>query len=164
MAFYYRTLSLSHAYIHSLDRSLLCILSWLECLLSSSVGFGIVLQSLVGFYKAQFGLSLNGCSRLINSGRNPLITHITFGVMFFKFGALFVIFSICWCHSAGNNLDHYGYDYSTTTDRHMNAATRCINVHPQNSVDLVQVSVLVKGMRKFHLPDCSHNLIEAHLY
>ncbi|KAL7733724.1 hypothetical protein ACLKA6_011459 [Drosophila palustris] len=64
--------------------------------------------------------------------------------MFNKFSAIFVIFSICWSYSAGNNYDHYGYDLSTTTER-MNSATRCVNAHPQNSVDLKQIMGLWYG-------------------
>ncbi|XP_034483464.1 metabotropic glutamate receptor-like protein P [Drosophila innubila] len=60
-----------------------------------------------------------------------------------KYSALFVIFSICWCYSAGNNYDHYGYDSSTSSER-INAAVRCVNVHQAN-VDLKQMKGLWFG-------------------
>lgn len=62
--------------------------------------------------------------------------------MLLKFVAFFVIFGICCSHGAANNLDHYVYgsmEGSTTTER-LNAAVRCVNVKPQSSVDLEQVS------------------------
>lgn len=62
--------------------------------------------------------------------------------MLLKSVAFLVIFGIFWSHAVANNLDHYVYgsmDGSTSTER-INAAVRCINVKPQSSVDLQQVS------------------------
>lgn len=66
-----------------------------------------------------------------------------------------MIFGLCCTlpgHVAANRLDQYGVygtldddgssSSSTTTVRY-NAAMRCINVNPQQSVDLEQVRILV---------------------
>ncbi|EDW68609.2 uncharacterized protein [Drosophila virilis] len=66
--------------------------------------------------------------------------------MLMKF-AYFVIFSVCWSHCAGNNLDHNVFgsvDGATSTER-INAAMRCVNVNPQHSVDLQQIMGLWYG-------------------
>ncbi|EDV95795.1 kinesin-related protein 10 [Drosophila grimshawi] len=63
--------------------------------------------------------------------------------MFIKFVVFCVIVDIC----AANNLDHYNYgsmDGTTSTER-INAAMRCVNVNPQNSVDLEQIMGLWYG-------------------
>ncbi|XP_060657004.1 uncharacterized protein LOC132791897 [Drosophila nasuta] len=66
--------------------------------------------------------------------------------MFIKFAALFVIFNLCSSATAGNQGDLYGYDIgsSSSTER-IHAATRCVHVHPQHSVDLNQIMGLWYG-------------------
>ncbi|XP_022213822.2 uncharacterized protein LOC111068575 [Drosophila obscura] len=61
--------------------------------------------------------------------------------------AYWLIFGICWCHIAGNALDQYGITLSggsSTTER-INSAMRCMNINPQNSVDLEQIMGLWYG-------------------
>ncbi|SPP85383.1 uncharacterized protein LOC117586879 [Drosophila guanche] len=58
-----------------------------------------------------------------------------------------LIFSLCWCHIAGNALEQYGITLpggSSTTER-INSAMRCMNINPQNSVDLEQIMGLWYG-------------------
>ncbi|XP_017139284.1 uncharacterized protein LOC108153678 [Drosophila miranda] len=64
--------------------------------------------------------------------------------MFIRSLAYWLIFSICWCN--GNALDQYGIvsGGSTTTER-INSAMRCMNINPQNSVDLEQIMGLWYG-------------------
>ncbi|EDW80141.2 uncharacterized protein Dwil_GK23676 [Drosophila willistoni] len=62
-----------------------------------------------------------------------------------KLNAVFWIFSICcWSQIAGNNLQQYGIDAGASTER-INTALRCMNINPQNSVDLNQIMGLWYG-------------------
>ncbi|KAH8302637.1 hypothetical protein KR044_009162 [Drosophila immigrans] len=64
--------------------------------------------------------------------------------MFIKFAALLVTFGICLSAAAGID-DPYGYVAGSTSTERINDATRCVNVHPQNSVDLKQIMGLWYG-------------------
>ncbi|KAH8366081.1 hypothetical protein KR093_008892 [Drosophila rubida] len=65
--------------------------------------------------------------------------------MFIKFATLFVIICIWLSIVAGNQDDLYGYVAGSSSTERINAAMRCMNVHPQNSVDLKQIMGLWYG-------------------
>ncbi|ALC44004.1 CG32032 [Drosophila busckii] len=65
-----------------------------------------------------------------------------------KFVIIGMLLSICCSRIAANNMDHYNYgsmDNMMTTTERLNSAVRCVNVNPQNSVDLQQIMGLWYG-------------------